>query len=460
MRKVAGSFAEPAPRAERTAPGPSRPNRAASRPLDPSVRAAMEARFRYDFSRVRVHTDPDAGARQALAYTQGAEISFAPGQYRPDTPRGRALLAHELAHVVQQADQPQAEDAPRSSPGEPAERAADTAAATFGAGAAPEPSRALAVRDRLRATRPGSPRVMRVASWAGDFTTDTYTTVNDKAGSIGVDIALRFKPGQHVDATTIGMTQMVTSKDQGKAIAVTPTVGARSIAAGKAGEGAHIDQLEQFPNPLYATGAAGAKDTLGSTPTHADWGQHGFRFHDKGGTEHKQDAVLKDTPKLPGHGPNASQMFETTAVAVNGVQRGTYYGSVQWGWRSDAANKFAKLPLTLVTRALPTGTFGKAAALWAANPTSTGAKTLPLPTTALRFAKVDAPLVTDPANAAKTTLGTVPKNTRLEFIWRGAAEPFNTAAKDPWRKVTVIEGALIGRVGWILSSQLSDRKSP
>jgi Domain of unknown function (DUF4157) len=421
----------------------------------------MEARFQHDFGRVRVNIDPDARARQALAYTQGSEIAFAPGEYRPETARGRALLAHELAHVVQQAGQPQSADAPVSSPGEPAERAADAAAATLGAAAAPERSRALAVRDRLRATRPSGPRVMRVASWAGDFTTDTYKTQNDAAGNpTGVDIVLRFKPGEHVDATTIGMTQMVTSKDKGKAIAVNPTVAARSIPAGKAEEGAHIDRLASFPNPLYPTDMPGPKDTLGSTPTLAGWGQHGFRFHDKAGKEHKQDALLKDTPMLAGHGPNASQVFETTAVAVNGVQRGTYYGSVQWGWRSDAANKFSKLPLSLVTRALPTGRFGRAAALWAANPTSTGAKTLPLPTTGLRFTKLDAPLVADPADAAKTTLGTVSKNTRLEFIWRGAAEPFNKGAKDPWRKVTVVEGALIGRVGWILSSQLAEKKSP
>jgi hypothetical protein len=421
----------------------------------------METRFQHDFARVRIHTDPDARTRQALAYTQGTQIAFAPGEYRPETARGRALLTHELAHVVQQAGQPQSADAPVSSPGEPWERAADAAAVTLGATPAPEPSRALAVRDRLRATRPSGPRVMRVASWAGDFTTDTYTTQKDKAGNpIGVDIGLRFKPGKEVDATTIGMTQMVTSKDKGKAIAVNPTVGARSIPAGKTGEGAHIDQLAAFPNPLYPTGAAGAKDKLGSTPTHAVWGQHGFRFHDKAGKEHKQDALLKDTPVLPGHGPNASQVFESTALAVTGVQRGTYYGSVQWGWRSDAANKFSRLGLSLVTKALPTGTFGQAAALWAAKPTSTGAKTIPLPTTALRFAAASTALVGDPADPAKTTLGTVVKNTRLEFTDRGARQPFNKAAKDPWRKVTVVEGALIGRVGWMLASHLSDKKTP
>ncbi len=77
------------------------------RPLVPSLRRSMEARFGYDFSGVRVHDDPTAaaaaGALRANAFTLGDHIAFAPGTYDPSTPQGRHLLAHELAHVVQQA---------------------------------------------------------------------------------------------------------------------------------------------------------------------------------------------------------------------------------------------------------------------------------------------------------------------------------------------------------------------
>ena len=77
------------------------------RPLEPSLRRSMEARFGYDFSGVRVHDDPTAaaaaGALRANAFTLGEDIAFAPGTYDPSTPQGRHLLAHELAHVVQQA---------------------------------------------------------------------------------------------------------------------------------------------------------------------------------------------------------------------------------------------------------------------------------------------------------------------------------------------------------------------
>lgn len=76
-------------------------------PLDAATREYMESRFGHDFSRVRVHADRSAGesarAVDALAYTVGRDVVFAPGQYAPATTTGRRLIAHELAHVVQQS---------------------------------------------------------------------------------------------------------------------------------------------------------------------------------------------------------------------------------------------------------------------------------------------------------------------------------------------------------------------
>jgi len=75
--------------------------------LGPEVRAFMEPRFGHDFSGVRIHTGLRAAesARDlnALAYTLGEHIVFGAGQFAPDRPKGRRLLAHELAHVVQQS---------------------------------------------------------------------------------------------------------------------------------------------------------------------------------------------------------------------------------------------------------------------------------------------------------------------------------------------------------------------
>jgi hypothetical protein len=75
-------------------------------PLDESTRAFMERHFAHDFSDVRTHTDSAAAeSAQALgarAYTIGNDIVFGADKYRPQTGPGKRLMAHELAHVVQQ----------------------------------------------------------------------------------------------------------------------------------------------------------------------------------------------------------------------------------------------------------------------------------------------------------------------------------------------------------------------
>jgi len=69
------------------------------------LKAGMEARLGVDFSDVRIHPAsskaPEVGA---LAYTQGSDIHFAPGQFSPETSGGKGLLGHELTHVVQQRE--------------------------------------------------------------------------------------------------------------------------------------------------------------------------------------------------------------------------------------------------------------------------------------------------------------------------------------------------------------------
>jgi soluble lytic murein transglycosylase-like protein len=74
--------------------------------LQAPVRTELEARFGHDFSDVRIHAGARANesAREAgaAAYTIGRDIVFGAGRYASGTPAGRRLLAHELAHVVQQ----------------------------------------------------------------------------------------------------------------------------------------------------------------------------------------------------------------------------------------------------------------------------------------------------------------------------------------------------------------------
>lgn len=75
-------------------------------PIPSSIRAWIEPRFGYDFSRVQLHTDSQssrlADSIHARAFTYGPHLVFGEGEYAPETEEGRRLLAHELAHVVQQ----------------------------------------------------------------------------------------------------------------------------------------------------------------------------------------------------------------------------------------------------------------------------------------------------------------------------------------------------------------------
>lgn len=78
----------------------------AGAPLPAHVREEMEARFGADFGAVRVHDDlhahDQAMAHLARAFTVGEHIVFNADFYAPQSGPGRRLLAHELAHVVQQ----------------------------------------------------------------------------------------------------------------------------------------------------------------------------------------------------------------------------------------------------------------------------------------------------------------------------------------------------------------------
>ncbi|HWT11209.1 MAG TPA: DUF4157 domain-containing protein [Allosphingosinicella sp.] len=76
------------------------------RPLDSALRRYFEPRFGADFSRVRIHTgiaaDKAARSVEALAFTYGNDVVFRSDRYSPGPGQGRRLIAHELAHVVQQ----------------------------------------------------------------------------------------------------------------------------------------------------------------------------------------------------------------------------------------------------------------------------------------------------------------------------------------------------------------------
>jgi hypothetical protein len=191
---------------------PRGPGSTAGRPLDSGTRAAMEWKFGHDFGSVRVHDYPQASesarALNALAYTAGEDIFFRAGRYKDGTPEGRSLIAHELAHVVQQSAGNPGEDTDLQDPRRAETEALDAARAVADQGHLPRLSqtgrvvmRAEAPQEVLKSTLGGIPtskadvinsiKAMVASKFKGDYKAafDHYKGKDgtiDKAGVVQV----------------------------------------------------------------------------------------------------------------------------------------------------------------------------------------------------------------------------------------------------------------------------------
>jgi len=171
------------------------------RPLDPATLNFMEARFGHNFRAVRVHTDPQAAesARgvNALAYTVGRNIVFGAGQYSPGTKAGLRLLAHELAHTIQQGGRLIASQSKLqvSDPGDIYEREADRIADQVVAG---NPSSSLPTITPLGGSSGGIQRAFagsgELAPSSSEETTEAVETPSD--AKIVEDTVAELGPGQ------------------------------------------------------------------------------------------------------------------------------------------------------------------------------------------------------------------------------------------------------------------------
>lgn len=105
---VGTGSAAPPPGAVPDGPPPARPLAGvlgAGEALPDGVRAALEPRLGRGLGHVRVHTgaaaQQAAGGLGARAFAAGSDVAFGAGEYRPHTPDGLRLVAHEAAHTLQ-----------------------------------------------------------------------------------------------------------------------------------------------------------------------------------------------------------------------------------------------------------------------------------------------------------------------------------------------------------------------
>jgi hypothetical protein len=153
----------------------------AGQALDPSTRSFMEPRFGHSFADVRVHADgraaESAAAVGARAYAVGRDVVFSAGAYAPASAAGRKLIAHELAHVVQQSGSASTTRSPSLEIGAvdaPEEREADAAARAVAAGGAARVAAAGGAALRRQGPEPTARQVRRdeqlrgMARWPGE----------------------------------------------------------------------------------------------------------------------------------------------------------------------------------------------------------------------------------------------------------------------------------------------------
>lgn len=134
-------------------------------PLPAPTQAAMEGAFNTDFGRVRVHDD--AAAREAAtrlgatAFTAGNEVYLGAGAPTPTSGAGQALLAHELAHVVQQRQAGTVRAGAVDGPGDRFEQAAEQAARQVAGGQRPTLAGAAGAPPAVQRQRTESPGLTR-----------------------------------------------------------------------------------------------------------------------------------------------------------------------------------------------------------------------------------------------------------------------------------------------------------
>lgn len=161
-------------------------NAGPGRALPGGLRESLETSAGEPLGDVRVHDGPAAhraaDALGARAMAVGRNVYFAEGEYRPDTREGRELLAHEVAHTLQQAgaSMPSFGSLRVGRPGDRHETQAERFAESFAAGspAGPAPAPAL-----------GTARVQRAISFAR--TNDTFTTNTMGVGESAAGFRIR-----------------------------------------------------------------------------------------------------------------------------------------------------------------------------------------------------------------------------------------------------------------------------
>ncbi|MGH1337764.1 MAG: DUF4157 domain-containing protein [Aureispira sp.] len=334
-----------------------------------NLKAAMEYLYGISLQEVRVHYNSDKPIEMgAYAYAEGLNIYIAPGQEK--------YLAHELGHVVQQLkgevkETVQFKKGVAGNDEGGLERKADKDGK--------EALKLAKVPDLLpqkelehRGTAQEIIQRAAIKTNYGTFNDDTYNWT-DK--NVVADIS--FEPAANTDATKIGLTQTVKRVNAGKTIAKDPNQRTKMSA-----QGDKIDTSFTDDSPVYGAAPLGTGKTLADTPNdnnstskatkvdatkqanaNYELGHH-YKKNSSDTNWQTKKAGLLDTPTINA-AMNSSLEFETTAVALEGAQKGMYYGSVKWGYKiGTSATTSGLIPFAKVSDGVPSKGFMETADKW------------------------------------------------------------------------------------------------
>lgn len=371
--------------------------------LPSSTSQQMGSAFGVNFSGVRLHTGSEAmqlsQALGARAFTYGRDIFFNQTSYNPHSTSDKQLLAHELTHVVQQGG--------------------------------------VSTNHIQNKNLPQVIQRSKLPTHFGEFEDYKYGDIETTAGDkIGVEMYMKFHPGNNARSKVIGLSQTAEGKLNGTQI-TQGIYGQRSATSG-AGIGYFIDRVDKRVSPIYGTSntlkaggsatnladyeasgftaltaaqKASIRTSMGVTGINYSGGsKYGYRYVENGAYK-TQSAELYDSPMLGGAGNNSEQIFETTALALEGSQQGIYYGSVEWGWRIDNKGTFTRLPFKVISQGVPSVNYLTAATIWNASKATFGFVTT---------------RATDLLDGGLSKIAAIPNNTELEPTGRTGASGGNT----------------------------------
>ena len=335
---------------------------------------------------------------------------------------------------------------------------------------------------RVHADRGAVLRRKPVTSWGGKFDDPVYELCSDNActknsedgsRSYGVNMAITFTPNDSVNAEKIALVQTAQTLVDNRArvvrgdydVAVNRMVDPTGAEGAAQGPGLHIDALPPYRTPLagMADPDKGSKSLAESTPGKTEHiegykAQFGWRSTKK--SPKIQAAVFADIPRYGvKKSEEASQVFETTALAVEGAQEGAYFGSVKWGWTKKSSEEKATMiefqaaphgisgkSESVAKQAAPSPAFFEAVEKWNQSKNTAGEPSIPLPGFADKFIKNNADLVDD----KDKSLGKLDVNTHVGS---------DGSKRQDWTRVVVISGAQTGKIGWVKTDNLSDRET-